>query len=147
MTRNDVRGRGLTAHSGKNRYEWVIIHETWPVQKVQSKNALSSSDCTAMILTTLRSSSHECLHGRYTGWSPPPTSLRVTSCPPDVTHVMNETRPSPFFALFRFRVLYVNANRRAKTGEAWERGYLPSSFTRSSRMMRLQMSKKLLLSK
>ena len=104
---NDVRGRGLTAHSGKNRYEWVIIHETWPIQKVQSKNALSSSDCTAMILTTLRSSSHECLHGRYTGWSPPPYVIIVsTSCPPDVTHVMNETRPSPFFALFRFRVLY-----------------------------------------
>jgi len=33
----------------------------------------------------------------------PPTS---TSRPPDVTHVINETRPSPFFALFRFRVLY-----------------------------------------
>ena len=43
---NDVRGRGLTAHSRKNRYEWVIIHETWPVQKVQSKNAVSLSDCT-----------------------------------------------------------------------------------------------------
>ena len=28
-----------------------------------------------------------------------------TSRPPDVAHVMNETRPSPFFALFRFRVL------------------------------------------
>ena len=50
---NDVRGRGLTTHSRKNRYEWFIIHETWPVQKVQSKNALSSSDCTTMILTTL----------------------------------------------------------------------------------------------
>ena len=50
---NDVRGRGLIAHSRKNRYEWVIIHKTWPVQKVQSKNTLSSTDCTTMLLTML----------------------------------------------------------------------------------------------
>ena len=29
---NDIRGRGPTAHSSKNRYEWVLIHATWPVQ-------------------------------------------------------------------------------------------------------------------
>ena len=42
---NDIRGRGPTAHSSKYCNEWVLIHETWPVQKVQSKNAVSSSDC------------------------------------------------------------------------------------------------------
>ena len=46
---NDVKGRGPTAHSSKNCYEWVLIHETWPVQKVQSKNAVSSSDCTTAL--------------------------------------------------------------------------------------------------
>ena len=45
----DVKRRGRTAHSGKNRYEWVLIHETWLVQKVQSKNAVSSSDCTTAL--------------------------------------------------------------------------------------------------
>ena len=30
-----------------------LIHKTWPVQKVQSKNAVSSSDCTTMLLTRL----------------------------------------------------------------------------------------------
>ena len=70
-----------------------------------------------MILATLWSSFHECVHGRYTGWSPPPyIIIASTSRPPDVTHVMDETRPSPFFTLFRFRVL--NANRRTKTREA-----------------------------
>ena len=109
---NVVRGRGLTSHSRKNRYEWVIIQETWPVQKVQSKNTLSSSDCTTMLLTALWSSSDECVHGCYTSWSPPPYVIIVsTSRPPDVTHVMNETRPSPFFALFRFRVLHWNKAR------------------------------------
>ena len=44
---NDVRGPA--AHSSENRYEWVLIHETWPVQKVQSKNAVSSSDCTTAL--------------------------------------------------------------------------------------------------
>ena len=35
--------------------------------------------------------------------APPPYVIFVsTSCPPDVTHVMDETRPSPFFVLFRF---------------------------------------------
>jgi len=29
---------------------------------------------------------------------------------------MNETRPSPFFALLRFRVFILNANRRTKNG-------------------------------
>ena len=36
---------------------------------------------------------------------------------------MDETRPSPFFALFRFRVLYWTQTDEQKTGEAWERGY------------------------
>ena len=43
----------------------------------------------------------------------PPTS---TSRPPDVTHVINETRPSPFFALFRFRVLYWTQTEEQKNG-------------------------------
>ena len=37
------------------------------------------------------------MHGRYSGWSPPPYIIIVsTSRPPDVTHVVDETRPSPF---------------------------------------------------
>ena len=67
--------RGPTAHSSENRYEWVLIHETWPVQKVQSKNAISSSDCT----TALYSSSHECVHGRYTGSSREPYVIVVST--------------------------------------------------------------------
>ena len=39
------------------------------------------------------------------------------------THVMDETRPSPFFALFHFRLLYWTQTDEQKTGEAWERGY------------------------
>ena len=66
--------RGPTAHSSENRYEWVLIHETWPVQKVQSKNAISS-DCT----TALYSSSHECVHGRYTGSSREPYVIVVST--------------------------------------------------------------------
>ena len=68
-------------------------------------------------LTTLWSSSHECVHGRYTSWSPPPYVIFAsTSRPPDVTHVINETRPSPFFALFRFRVLYWTQTKELKRG-------------------------------
>ena len=108
---NDVRGSGLTAHSRKKHYEWVIIHETWPVQKVQSKDALSSSDCTTMIPTTLWSSSHECLHGRYTGWSPPPYVIIVSTWhPPDFTHVTNETRPSSFLCALPPPCIILNAN-------------------------------------
>jgi len=40
----------------------------------------------------------------------PPTS---TSHPPDIIHVISVPRPSPFFTLFRFRVL---ENRRTKNG-------------------------------
>ena len=117
--KNDVRGRGPTAHPSKNCYEWVLIHETWPVQRVQSKNTISSSDCTTMLLTTLWSSYHECVHGRYTGWSPPPYVIFTSnSRPPDVTHVMNETRPSPFFALFRFHVLYWMQTKEIKWGRS-----------------------------
>ena len=36
------------------------------------------------------------------------------------THVMDETRPSPFFALFRFRIL--TETEEQKMGEAWEGG-------------------------
>ena len=42
-------------------------------------------------------------------------------------HVMDETRPPPFFALFRLSVLYWTQTEEQKTGEAWERGYLWSS--------------------
>ena len=40
----------------------------------------------------------------------------------DVTHVMDETRSSPFFTLFRFRVLCWTQTEEQKMGEAWERG-------------------------
>ena len=38
--------------------------------------------------------------------SSPYIFLASTSRPPDVIHVMDETRSSPFFTLFHFRVLY-----------------------------------------
>ena len=106
---NDVRGRGLTAPSRKNRYEWVVIHETWPIQKVQSKNTLSSSDCTTMILTTLWSTSHECVHGRYTDWSPPPYVI-ITS-----THSRDEwSQAFPVFRALPLSCIILNANLRTK---------------------------------
>ena len=41
------------------------------------------------------------------GWSPPPYIIFAsTSRPPDITHVINKTRPSPFFVLFHLVVLY-----------------------------------------
>ena len=43
--------------------------------------------------------------------------------PPDVIHVIGVPRPSPFFMLFRFRVLYWMQTEEQKMGEAWERGY------------------------
>ena len=46
-----------------------------------------------------------------------------TSRPPDVIHVIGVPRPSPFFALFCFCVLYWTKSEEQKTGEAWERGY------------------------
>ena len=45
---NDVRGRGSTADSSKNCYKWVLIHETWPVQKVQSIGFTTEYETTAM---------------------------------------------------------------------------------------------------
>ena len=42
-----------------------------------------------------------------------------------VTHIMNETRPSPFFTVFHF-VYYTECKLKNKKGEAWERGYILS---------------------
>ena len=56
----------------------------------------------------------------------PPT---FTSRPPDIIHVIGVPRPSPFFALFRFRVLYWMRTKEQKTGEAWERGYKTTTGT------------------
>ena len=39
-----------------------------------------------------------------------------TSCPPDITHVMNETRPSPFFCALPLLCIILNANRRTQNG-------------------------------
>ena len=47
--------------------------------------------------------------------------------PPDVIHVIGVPRPSLFFALFRFRVLYWTKTEEQKTGEARERGYSEST--------------------
>ena len=49
--------------------------------------------------------------------SPPMSTLRL----PDVIHVIGVPRPSPFCALFRFRVLYLTQTKEQKTGNAWER--------------------------
>ena len=50
---------------------------------------------------------------------PPMSTLR----PPDIIHVIGVPRPSPFFALFGFHVLYLMQTEEKKMGEAWERGY------------------------
>ena len=42
---------------------------------------------------------------------------------PDVIHVIGVPRPFPFFAALPLPCIILNANRRTKTGEAWERGY------------------------
>ena len=123
---NDVRGginrKNVYIALSKNRLSGSPnAHETWPVQKIQSKNTVWSSDWQVQSsLTRLQVYAYS----KLLGWSPPHYIIFVsTSRPPDVTHVMNETRPSPFFALFRFRVLYWTQTEEHKTGEAWERGY------------------------
>ena len=78
---------------------------------------------------TLWSSDHECVSATHIcGWSPPPyVNFVSTSRPPRVHlastwhHAINETRPSPFFALFRFRVLYWTKTEAHKTGEAGDK--------------------------
>jgi len=45
-----------------------------------------------------------------------PSPHTSTSRPPDVIHVTGVPRPSPFFALFRFRVLYWTKTEEQKTG-------------------------------
>ena len=59
------------------------------------------------------------LHTSWLMGNAPPTS---TSRPPDVIHVIGVPRPSPFFVLFPFRVLYWTKSEEQKKGEAWERG-------------------------
>ena len=53
------------------------------------------------------------------GTAPPTSTLR----PPDAIHVIGVSGPSPFFVLFRFRVLYWAKTEEQKMGEAWEWGY------------------------
>ena len=43
--------------------------------------------------------------------------------PPDVIHVMNAPRPSPFLIFHRSSDSVYCAKGRSKTGEAWDRGY------------------------
>ena len=98
------------------RYEWVLIYVTRPVRKVRNKNAISSSDCQVYFMQApsvhiLETTNYALLwvHGRYTYLrlvhSPLHHHFVSRSHPPDVTHVMNEIRPSLFFALFRLCVL------------------------------------------
>ena len=52
---------------------------------------------------------------------PPPMS---TSCPPDVIHVMNVPRPSPFnFHQSSNFVYYCERKVKIKMGKAWNQGY------------------------
>ena len=51
---------------------------------------------------------HELVDGQH-----PPTS---TSRPPDVIHVVGVPKPSPFFVLFHFHVLYQMKTEEQKTG-------------------------------
>ena len=62
-------------------------------------------------------------------WLLPLTSL---SRPPRIhlmSYMTDETRPSRFFVLFHFHVLYWTQTEEQKMGEAWERGYTHSITT------------------
>ena len=59
----------------------------------------------------------------------PPTP---TSRPPDIIHVIGVLRPSPFFMLFHFRVLYSTQTEEQKTGEAWDEAMQISIHTTSA---------------
>ena len=74
----------------------------------------------------VRISLYHLLHMSWLMGNAPPTS---TLCSPDVIHVIGVPRPSPFFALFCFRVLYWTKPKEQKTGEAWERGIAFYLFT------------------
>ena len=50
----------------------------------------------------------------FGSWIPPPPMS--TSRPPDVIHVMNAPRPSPFFTGLPLPCIIVNANGRQKRG-------------------------------
>ena len=67
----------------------------------------------------VRISLYRLLHTSWLMGNAPPTS---TSRPPNIIHVIGVPRPSPFFTLFRFCVLYWTKTKEQKTGEAWERG-------------------------
>ena len=60
--------------------------------------------------------SHKWTRGGHRGERP--IFKSSTSHPPDIIHMMNETRPSPFFTVSSTSMIILNA-----TGEAWERGY------------------------
>ena len=48
--------------------------------------------------------------------------LLSTSCPPDVTHMISVSRPSPFFTALPFLCIILNGHWRTKTGKTWEWG-------------------------
>ena len=65
----------------------------------------------------------ECLNVLAVGSLP----LTSTSYPPDVIHVKNAPRPSPFFFFFCWSsalVYYCERKWKVKTGEAWFTGHV-----------------------
>ena len=99
---NDVRGRGPTAKTT----HWITRSSALPQTLAWSKLLTFTGKKLALGVSSLHI------------WmlASPATST-------DVTHVMDETRPSLFFTLFRFRVLYWMQTEKQKLGKAWERGY------------------------
>ena len=63
-----------------------------------------------------KSRNYDPLVAVFLEWAVTPLPLTSLSRPPDVIHVMNETSPSPFFALFRFHVLYWTQTEGLKRG-------------------------------
>ena len=96
---NDVRGRGPTT---KKKRHWII-----------RSSALRSSGLKTLLWSKLLAfTSKKLAFGVYS------LHIWISAPPLASTHVMDETRPSLFliFALFRFRVIMLNANRRTKNG-------------------------------
>ena len=114
-----IRGRGPTAHSSKNCYEWILNYETWPVQNVQTKNAVSSSrlyyNATNYTLIEL-----SWVHA-WALYMVGPLPLTSFSCPPCV-HLTSTWRHSrdqwaqafPIFRALPLPCIILNANRRTK---------------------------------
>ena len=111
----DVGGRG--SHSN-NVLDFIIecsndSQDSWGSQGRQHSTSL------------VRNSLYCSLH---TSWLMGNAPLTSTLRPPDVIHVIDVPRPSPFFTLFRFCVLYWTKPKNKKRGGLGTRLCLVSNF-------------------